>query len=521
MNLLRAITTVGGYTMLSRVFGFVRDILIAAVLGAGSVADAFFVAFRFPNLFRRLFAEGAFAAAFVPIFSSSLEQEGREKAREFADHAFAALFVTLALFVALMELAMPWAMWLLAPGFNEVEGKMEMATEMSRIAFPYLLFISLVSLQSGVLNSLGRFAAAAAAPVLLNLVLIAALLAFRDTLETPGHVLSWGVFAAGVVQFIWLILHCKSAEFPIRLVRPRLSHKVRLLGRRILPVMFGASLYQINLLIGTILATLIADGAVSYLYYADRVTQLPLGVVGVAVGTALLPTLSRQLAAGDDAVAANSQNRGLEFALLLTLPATAALLVIALPIVTVLFERGAFGRAETQATADALMAYSTGLPAYVLIRVLAPGFFAREDTSTPVRIAAVVMVLNIILNLIFMQVWGHVGIALASSVAAWANAAALATVLKRRGHLIIDDRLANRGPKIALASAVMAASLFVGERLVSPACAAPCVANTLALAVLIIGSMVLYVGLAHILGAARWSDLKALRWHGDEEVGEA
>lgn len=519
MNLLKAITTVGGYTMLSRVFGFVRDILIAAVLGAGSVADTFFVAFRFPNLFRRLFAEGAFAAAFIPIFSSILEQEGREKAKEFADHAFAALFVILALFVALMELAMPWAMWVLAPGFDEVEGKMEMATEMSRIAFPYLLFISLVSLQSGVLNSLGRFAAAAAAPVLLNLVLIAAMLGFRDALETPGHVLSWSVFAAGVVQFVWLIWHCKSADFPLRLVRPRLSNKVRLLGRRILPVVFGTSLYQINLLIGTILATLVADGAVSYLYYADRVTQLPLGVVGVAVSTALLPALSRQLAAGDDAAAASSQNRGLEFALLLTLPAAAALLVIALPIVTMLFERGAFGPTETRATADALMAYATGLPAYVLIRVLTPGFFAREDTSTPVRIAAAVMVLNIVLNLILMQVWGHVGIALASSVAAWANAAALAVVLKRRGQLTIDDRLADRGPKIALASAGMTVGLFAGERLVVPACAGPCAANIPSLAVLIIGSMVLYGGLAHILGAARWSDLKALRWRGGEEVG--
>ncbi len=521
MKLLKAVTTVSGYTMLSRVFGFVRDILIAAVLGAGSVADAFFVAFRFPNLFRRLFAEGAFAAAFVPIFSSILEIEGREKAREFADHAFAALLVILALFVALMELAMPWAMWVLAPGFDDVEGKMEMAMEMSRISFPYLLFISLVSLQSGVLNSLGRFAAAAAAPVLLNLVLITAMLAFRDALQTPGHVLSWGVFTAGVVQFIWLIWHCKSANFPIRLVRPRFSQKVGLLGRRILPVVFGASLYQINLLIGTILATLIADGAVSYLYYADRVTQLPLGVVGVAVSTALLPALSRQLAAGDDAAAANSQNRGLECALLLTLPAMAALLVIPLPIVSVLFERGAFGPAETQATATALMAYATGLPAYVLIRVLTPGFFAREDTSTPVRIAAAAMMVNIFFNLIFMQVWGHGGIALASSIAAWINAGALAVVLKRRGQLTIDDRLAARGPKIALASAGMAVSLLLGERLVVLACAGQCAVTIPALATLIIGSMILYAGLAHVLGAARWSEMKVLRWRASEDSGEA
>ena len=457
----------------------------------------------------------------MPLFSSRLEHDGREKAKAFADQAFAVLFVILALFVALMELAMPWAMWVLAPGFDEIEGKMEMATEMSRIAFPYLLFISLVSLQSGVLNSLGRFAAAAAAPVLLNLVLIAAMLGFRDQLETPGHVLSWGVFAAGAVQFLWLVWHCKSAEFPIRLVRPRLTEKVRLLGRRILPVVFGASLYQINLLIGTILATLVADGAVSYLYYADRVTQLPLGVVGVAVGTALLPALSRQLAAGDDAAAANSQNRGLEFALLLTLPAAAALMVIALPIVTVLFERGAFGPAETRATADALMAYATGLPAYVLIRVLTPGFFAREDTKTPVRIAAAAMGINIVLNLILMQVWGHVGIAAASSIAAWVNAGALAVVLKRRGQLVIDKRLSERFPRIVLASMGMAIGLFAGERAVAPACSGPCAAHIPALAALVVGGMVLYGILAQVLGAARWSDLKALRRRSETPPADA
>lgn len=521
MNLLKAITTVGGYTMLSRVFGFVRDILIAAILGAGSAADAFFVAFRFPNLFRRLFAEGAFAAAFVPIFSSVLEKDGRDKARAFAEQAFAVLFAVLALFVAAMELAMPWAMWVLAPGFGGVAGKMEMATEMSRIAFPYLLFISLVSLQSGVLNSLGRFAAAAAAPVLLNLVLIAAMLGFRDRLETPGHVLSWGVFAAGAAQFLWLVWHCRTAGFPIRFRRPRLTGKVRLLGRRILPVVFGASLYQINLLIGAILATLVADGAVSYLYYADRVTQLPLGVVGVAVGTALLPALSRQLAAGDDAAAAHSQNRGLEFALLLTLPAAAALLVIALPIVSVLFERGAFGPAATRATADALMAYAVGLPAYVLIRVLTPGFFAREDTKTPVRIAAAAMFVNIVLNLILMRVWGHVGIALAASAAAWVNAAALAHVLMRRGQLVLDKRLRERGPRIVLASAGMALGLFAAERAVASACMGPCAVHIPALTALIAGGLALYGILAHVLGAARWADLKALRRRGQEASGDA
>ncbi|MDD9876590.1 MAG: murein biosynthesis integral membrane protein MurJ [Magnetovibrio sp.] len=510
MNLLKAITTVGGYTMLSRVFGFVRDILIAAVLGAGTVADCFFVAFRFPNLFRRLFAEGAFAAAFVPIFSGQLETEGRERAKAFADQAFSVLFLILAGFVAVIELAMPWVMYVLAPGFDAVQGKMELATELSRIAFPYLLFISLVSLQSGVLNSLGRFAAAAAAPVLLNLVLISALLGFADKAPTPGHALSWGVFAAGVVQFAWLVYHCRREGLPVRFTRPRLSPEVRLLGRRILPVVFGASLYQINLLIGTILATLVADGAVSYLYYADRVTQLPLGVVGVAVGTALLPNQSRQLAAGDDAAAGASQNRGLEFALLLTLPAAVALLVIALPIVTVLFERGAFTATDTAATASALMAYATGLPAYVLIRVLTPGYFAREDTKTPVKIAAWSMLANIALNLVLMQVWGHVGIALASSAAAWINAGWLARELKRRGQLSVDKRLAERGPKIVWASLGMGAVLFAAERLVAPACTGPCPEHIPALAALIAVGLLAYAGLAHLFGAARLGELKAL-----------
>jgi len=511
MNLLKAITTVGGYTMMSRVFGFVRDILIASVLGAGAVADCFFVAFRFPNLFRRLFAEGAFAAAFVPLFAGQLEKDGRAAAKAFADGAFSVLALALVVFVAAMEVAMPWAMWVLAPGFDAVPGKMALATELSRIAFPYLLFISLVSLQSGVLNSLGKFAAAAAAPVLLNLTLIAAMLVFGDGEETAGHVLSWGVFAAGAVQFAWLAYHCRREGLPVGWRRPRLTPEIRLLGKRILPVVFGASLYQINLLIGTILASLVSDGAVSFLYYADRVTQLPLGVVGVAVGTALLPALSRQLSAGDEAAATASQNRGLEFALLLTLPAAAALFVIAEPIIAVLFQRGQFGAADTQATARALMAYSTGLPAYVLIRVLAPGFFAREDTKTPVKIAAAAMIANIVLNLGLMQVWGHVGIAAAAAISAWMNAGLLALTLRRRGQLGFDDRLSRRWPRIVLASALMAAALYGGGLLLAPGLAGGEAARAVALAILVAGGLALFGILAQITGAAHWRDLRGLR----------
>lgn len=510
MNLMRAITAIGGFTMLSRVLGFVRDILIAAVLGAGATADCFFVAFRLPNLFRRLFAEGAFAAAFVPIFSGLLETDGRETAKKFANQAFSVLALLLVLFTAVFEMAMPWAIYGLAPGFDATPGKMELATELSRITFPYLLFISLVSLQSGVLNSQGRFSAAAAAPILLNLTLIAAMLSLPSVTETPGHALSWGVAAAGVVQFIWLAVHCRRAGLPVTFARPRLSPKVRLLGRRILPVVFGASLYQINLLIGTILATLLAEGAVSYLYYADRVTQLPLGVVGVAVGTALLPLLSRQIKAGDLEGALHSQNRGLEFALLLTLPAAVALMVIAEPVISVLFERGQFSAADSQATAATLTAYASGLPAYVLIRVLAPGFFAREDTVTPVRIAAASMAANIVLNIVLMQFLAYVGIALASSLAAWMNAILLWLFLRRRGAFKADGRLRARVPRILLSAALMAGVLGLVQAGIGGWLAGPTMMRAGALTALIASGLAAFGLFAHLTRAAAFADIRAL-----------
>ncbi|MBO6947703.1 MAG: murein biosynthesis integral membrane protein MurJ [Rhodospirillales bacterium] len=508
MNLVRAISAIGSMTMLSRVFGFARDILIANYLGAGTVADTFVVAFRFPNLFRRLFAEGAFAAAFVPMFSRSLEGEGPDAAKKFAEQAFSVLALILFVFVAVVEVAMPWLMPYLAPGFDNVPGKMEMATEFSRIAFPYLLFISLVALQSGVLNAFGKFSAAAAAPVLLNITLIVALLAFGGSDEESGRALVWGVFAAGIVQFIWLGWHCKRQGVRLRLGMPKLTDKVRTLGRRILPVVFGASLYQINLLIGTILATTISDGAVSYLYYADRVTQLPLGVVGIAVGTALLPMISRQLEAGDDEKANTSQNRGIEIALLLTVPAALALIVIPEPIIQVLFERGAFGADASEATALALMAYAIGLPAYVGIRVFTPGYFAREDTATPVRIAALAMVVNVVLNLVLMQPFGHVGIALASSVSAWLNILLLVAVLAKRGHYKPDARLMSRLLGIAGASVVMAGALWFAAAWAVPWLAGPLVEQVAALTILVVGGLALYLIAARLFRVYSISEIK-------------
>ncbi len=510
MALLRSVATVGGFTMISRLLGFARDILIAAMLGAGPVADAFFVAFKLPNFFRRLFAEGAFNAAFVPLFTKHLGEDGIEEARRFAAEVLSVLIVTLLLFCTLLQIFMPWAMVAFAPGFSADPAKFDLAVELTRITFPYLLFISLVSQLGGVLNSLGRFAAAAATPILLNLALIGALLGLTPFVETPGHALAWGVTIAGVLQFLWLIEACRRADMSFRLPRPALTPRVRRLLVLILPGAVGAGVVQINLLIGVVIASLLPGGSISLLYYADRVTQLPLGVIGVAVGTALLPLMSRQLRAGDDGAAMASLNRSLELSLLLTLPAAAALIAIPGPIISVLFERGAFGAGETAATADALVAYSLGLPAYVLIKVLAPGFFAREDTVTPVKIAALCVAINIVASLALMGPMSHVGIALATTIAAWVNAMLLAWLLARRGYLVLDARLKSKLPRICAATIGMAALLAAGVYGLDPMLGGGAAERVAALALLIGGGLLAYAVLSLATGAAATADLRRM-----------
>ncbi|NQV85379.1 MAG: murein biosynthesis integral membrane protein MurJ [Rhodospirillales bacterium] len=510
MRLLQSITTVGGYTLVSRVLGFVRDILIAAVLGAGAGADVFFVAFKLPNLFRRLFAEGAFSMAFVPMFAGRVEVGGIQAAQKFAEAAFAVLFWTLLGFVAVIQIAMPLVMLGFAPGFVGDPAKFDLAVELTRITFPYLLFISLVSLMAGVLNSLGRFAAAAATPILLNLCLIGAIVGLARYTPSAGHALAWGVAGAGVVQFIWLYVACGRQGVWLKLPRPSLSPDVRDLLMRMAPVAVGAGIYQINLVIDTVIASLLPTGSISYLFFADRVNQLPLGVLGVAVGTALLPMMSRQVRAGDLGSALHSQNRAVEFSLLLTLPAAAALMVIAGPVIRVLFERGQFGAVETAATAAALAVYAAGLPAYVLVKALAPGFFGREDTATPVKISVLCLFVNLVLNLILMGPFLHVGIAAATVVSSWLNAGIMAYVLHRRGHLVIDRRLAGRLPGMIAASVGMAVALYFAAALLEPGLSGSVADRAWTLAVLVGGGMAVFGGLALVFGAARPGDLKSL-----------
>src|SRR5215468_6151156 len=405
MALVKSIATVGGYTMVSRVLGFIRDILIARVLGTGYVADAFFVSQRFPNLFRSLFAEGAFNASFVPLFARRLAEEGPEGARRFAEQVLSVLLSVLLAFTIVAQIAMPWLMHVIAPGFAEHPEKFALAVQFTQITFPYLLFMALTALQGGVMNALGRFAHAAAAPILLNVVMILALVLVAPFTGMPGHVLAWAMAAAGICQFLWLVIACHYEGIPLRLPRPRLSPAVRRLLRLMLPGIVGAGVMQINLVIGTIIASL-TPAAVSYLYYADRIYQLPLAVIGSAVGVVLLPELTRQLRSDRPQQAMETQNRCIEFAMLLTVPAAVALIVVPEPIIAVLFQRGAFQPEATWPTALALAAYSAGLPAYVLVKALTPGYFAREDTATPFRYAIISLVANIILSVGLFQLIG-------------------------------------------------------------------------------------------------------------------
>jgi putative peptidoglycan lipid II flippase len=471
MSMLRSFATVGGFTLGSRVLGFVRDILIANILGTGAVADAFFVAFRFPNLFRRLFAEGAFNAAFVPLFAKQLEGEGESAARKFASESLNILLAALLVTTALAEIFMPWLMYVIAPGFAGDPDKLDLAILMTRITFPYLFAISLVALLSGVLNSLGKFAVAAGAPLLLNIVfiLVLGILAWMSAHETAfaGKALSWGVCAAGILQLIMLWGAARKAGMALTIARPRLTPAVRDLIRLGIPGMIAGGITQINLLVGTMIATLQA-GAVSYLYYADRIYQLPLGVVGVAIGIVLLPDLSRRLRAGKDQEASQIQNRALELSMLLTVPAAVALIVIPAPIVSVLFEHGAFQVEDTAPTVWPLMAFAVGLPAFVLIKVFSPGFFAREDTRTPMIFAGMSVAINISGSLALYFLMGHTGIAIATSFAGWINAGLLGLVLYRRGQFRVDYGLQSRLPRIILSSVIMGVALFIVMQLIGP-----------------------------------------------------
>jgi len=498
--MLRGILTVGGWTLISRVLGFGRDMLIAALVGTGPIADAFFVALKLPNLFRRLFGEGAFNAAFIPAFSGLLHTEGLGAARQFAQEAFAVMAFWLGIMTILGEIFMPELMVVLAPGFAEDPAKFALAVSLSRITFPYLVLICLAALVSGVLNGLEKFTAASASYVLFNIVSIACMLWMTPYVPTVGHALSWGVTISGVAQLGLLMLAVRQGGMALNIPRPRLTPQMRLLMRRMAPGLVGAGVTQLNLTVDVVIASLLPPGTVSVLYFADRVQQLPLGVIGTAVGTALLPMLSRQVRAGEAASSIGTLNRAVEYGLFLTLPAALALIVCAGPIMMVLFGRGAFDMESVRLSSQCLAAYAVGLPAFVLVKVLTPAFFARGDTAMPVKIGVASVALNLVLNLAFMVPLAHMGPALATSIAAICNVAVLTFVLLHRRHFVPDAQLRRRCVGMAGASLSMGLVLW-GVRLWLFRVPPHAGLRMVSLAVLVGAGMLAYAAAAPLLGA--------------------
>lgn len=505
IRLMRGFATVGLWTLLSRILGFVRDVLIAGFLGSGPVAEAFLIAFSLPNMFRRFFAEGAFNMAFVPMFSKKVE--AGEGSHEFARDAFTGLATILIFFTALAQLFMPALVLLMASGFA-ADDRLDLATLFGRIAFPYILFISLAALLSGVLNATGRFVAAAAAPVLLNVLFIAAVTGAYYLGFDLGLTLAWTVPVAGIAQLALVWVAASRAGYRLIPTRPRWTPELKRLAIIAAPAALAGGVVQINLLVGRNVASW-TEGAIAWVNYADRLYQLPLGVVAIAIGVVLLPELSRRLQAGDEAGGQEALSRAGEVALALTLPCALALMVVPLPIISVLFERGAFTSDDAAATALAVAVYGLGLPAFVLQKIYQPIFFAREDTKRPFYFAVVAMVVNAVIAVGLWPYLDYLAAALATSLAGWTMAWLLWRAARKFGTAAhMDARFKKRIPRIVVASLLMGGMLYLLQVFLLQALGSPGVRYP-ALAILLIGGGMFYVIIGKAIGAFQPSEIKA------------
>ncbi|WP_374524879.1 murein biosynthesis integral membrane protein MurJ [Sphingopyxis sp.] len=479
-SLVRSVGTIGGLTMVSRIFGFARDMLLARVLGAGLAADAFQLAFTLPNTFRRLFAEGAFSVAFVPMYSRALHgggeagEDGEAAAAKFADDVLSVFLWVLLAFSAIMMIVMPAIVWILARDFQEVPGKFDFAVFLSRVTFPYLALVSLVAMLSGLLNARSRFAPGAFAPVLLNIVLIGGIITGWWLRGPQGDdrivatALAVAVSIAGVVQLAYLWWAVRRAGLKLHWRFPTFTPEVKRLGMLILPATFGAGIYQVSQFVDTFFATSLPQGSLTLLKLADRLNQLPLGIVGIALGTAILPMLSRHIHSGDAAEAQRLQANAFETATLLTLPAAAALAICAPAFTTAFFVGGKFTAGDGAIMAQIVVALICGLPAYVIVKILNPGFFAREDTRTPVWTALASLIINVAINLYVVERYGIVGLAGATAVSASVNCLLLYIILHRRGWFHFTAKLAGKIARQLVAVAVMAALLWYMMPLMQP-----------------------------------------------------
>ena len=457
-SLFRSFFTVSFYTFLSRVLGFIRDILIARYLGSTVIADAFFVAFRIPNFFRRVLAEGAYSAALIPVFSGVvLNPKDEREASDFVENTTSMLLFATVVLTILFFFGMPYIIQVLAPGFTDNKEAYELAVHFGKIIFPYIIFISLAAHFASINNVHERFAAGAFAPAILNISFILSLFFLTPFVTTAGHALSYGVLIGGVLQFLYLYRAVLNFYRP-RIILPVLNEKLKKFFKLFLPGVFGSGVIQLNIVIGTIIASFLPVGAISHIYYADRLNQLPLAIFGIALGIVLLPSLSKAIKQSDQETTNNIQNRSIEFSLLISLPSAIGLFILAEPIIQILFERGAFVAEDTFYTAKVLSYFALGLPAYIIIKVLVSCFFAREDTKTPLYISIVSVITNVVLSLLLIGSMREMGIAVATAISAWVNALLLYLFLAIRNHMKFDDLLVRNSIKILLSSSL----LFVG-----------------------------------------------------------
>ena len=459
MNLLSSATVFSFYTLISRILGYLRDILIAIFLGASIFADAFFVAFRLPNTFRRLFAEGTFNAAFIPSYTSA-KIEDKKKGKKFADDVLSSLLVILLFIVTIVEIFTPYLIYIIAPGFLEDEIKFNLAVELTRITFPFLLFVSLSSFFAGILNSNNKFAAAAAAPIILNVVLILSLIYSYIRGLDYSRQLSYGVTLAGIIQLFFLIYVTKKFYKPVLNFKFRLNNKVKFFFNKLLPSILSSGVTQINILVGTIIASF-QTGAVSYLYYADRVYQINLAIAGIAVGTVSLPVLSKAFKSKNLKKISNIQNKSFELSLLFSIPASFGLIFASKEIVNALFGYGSFSVNDVEMTAVALKFFGFGVPAFALIKILSNFFFARDNTKTPFYISALVVFLNILISVSFFNKIGFTIIPIATSISTWFGVFIYIYLLNSKKILLLKNQLMINFIKILISTIIMSAILLI------------------------------------------------------------
>jgi putative peptidoglycan lipid II flippase len=506
--MLGRIFTVGGYTLLSRLTGFARDIMLAAILGAGPMADAFFVAWRLPNSFRAIFAEGAFNTAFIPAYAHVHGKGGETSARLFADRIFTLLFLSQVVLLVVAWLFMPQALRILAPGFSEDPEQRRLAIELTRITFPYLLLITLVTLYGGMLNVMQRFASAAAASIFLNLAMMATL-ALAAFFPTAGHAAAWGILISGFLQYFLLAGDLAGHGGLPRFAPLRLDEDVRAFFRAIGPATIGSMGTQVAVFADTIIATFLPAGALSALYYAERLYQLPIGVIGIAIGTVLLPEMSRRLAAEDHSGAMASQRRAFEFTLLFSVPFVAAFLAVPDVVTRAAFVRGAFTKADAAAAGATLAAYAIGLIPFVMIRSAVATFYARKDTATPVKASLTGLSVNVLLKVLLMGPLAQVGLALATAVGAWINLLLVLGFAVRAGYLELDRALARSLVKFVLSGVLLAAALWLAAAFAATYLARLSALRDVAeLLVLIVVGAIVYAGLILLLFGRAW--LKSL-----------